>query len=185
MNQQFSTHYMWPEGHGKANTHVLVTFHCKHVRNYRNMIGNILDVTSYTEHNDAMQCLVCCTLITEEGKILIALTVRLKCFVLKNIRVLSRTWGEWAPSCLLSHRCSSSTLVTMYSATQIQSHSRSWKNLQRELSLKHFHTRILATWDSTSNKSRRVSVCMYVPRVGQRLALALQPLMIYCASPFD
>jgi hypothetical protein len=32
--------------------------------------------------------------------------------------------------------------------------------------------------------------CMYVymyvcTRVGQRLALALRPLMIYCASPFD
>jgi hypothetical protein len=47
---------------------------------------------------------------------LTALTVRLKCFVLKNIRVLSSTCGECAPSCLLSHRCSSSTLVTMYSA---------------------------------------------------------------------
>jgi hypothetical protein len=29
-------------------------------------------------------------------------------------------------------------------------------------------------------------VCMYVcTRVGQRLALAPRPLMIYCASPFD
>lgn len=43
------------------------------------------------------------------------LTTKLKCFVLKNIRVDSRTCGEWAPSCLLSQRCSSSTRVTIYS----------------------------------------------------------------------
>lgn len=42
--------------------------------------------------------------------------VRLKCFVLKNIKVLSSTCGECAPNCLHSHRCSSSTRVTMYSA---------------------------------------------------------------------
>jgi hypothetical protein len=34
--------------------------------------------------------------------------------------------------------------------------------------------------------SERVVVCVYVcTRVGQRLALAPRPLMIYCASPFN
>lgn len=41
------------------------------------------------------------------------LTAKLKCFVLKNMRVLSNTWGEWAPNCLLSQRCSSSMRVTI------------------------------------------------------------------------
>lgn len=44
------------------------------------------------------------------------LTTRLKCFVLKYMSVLNRTCGEWAPNCLHSHKCSSSTLVTIYSA---------------------------------------------------------------------
>lgn len=34
-------------------------------------------------------------------------TITLKCFVLKYINVFSRTNGEYAPSCLLSHKCSS------------------------------------------------------------------------------
>jgi hypothetical protein len=41
-------------------------------------------------------------------------------------------------------------------------------------------------WIGKDFKRNDHHVCMYVwTRVGQRLALAPRPLMIYCASPFD
>ena len=80
-----------------------------------------------------------------------ALTVRLKCFVLKNIRVLSSTCGEWAPSCLLSHRCSSSTLVTMYSARETQTcWGYGWCvrccSRLMQISPQHFLLAMMPTW---------------------------------------
>jgi hypothetical protein len=61
----------------------------------------------------------------------IKLTTRLKCFVLKNINVLRRTCGECAPSCLHSHKCSSSTRVTMYSERFVHSNHPSIKSDRR------------------------------------------------------